>query len=361
MNDCFMFENARKVYESLGDEISRKVFEARCLYSMTGNMDHIIGLNPQYRNLSSDIESFYKSIKPGRYTFIYGAGIIGKVLAQEFSFLNIQAFIDEFRKDEIDEEVNIPIVNIERFGKEWGNLFNECKIIVAIGNPDVAKSVKADLVKRIGFPENRITLCVSDWRNNTSQYFDFFEPRLNEVFVDCGCFDGGTCFRFAGWCGKVGFDKIISFEPDEKSYQKCVEILSPLKNCEVFPYGISNASGKVYFETSGREDAHIISEKEALAKDMVNVEKIETVKLDEFLKNEKVTFIKMDIEGAEYDALLGASNIIKERKPRLAISVYHVANDFIRIPLLLKELNPEYKLYLRQYSLLSNETILYAE
>lgn len=62
--------------------------------------------------------------------------------------------------------------------------------------------------------------------------------------------------------------------------------------------------------------------------------------MDEFLKNEKVTFIKMDIEGLEMKAIKGASKIIKEQKPRLAICIYHKPDDFVSIPALLLELRP---------------------
>lgn len=87
---------------------------------------------------------------------------------------------------------------------------------------------------------------------------------------------------------------------------------------------------------------------------------IETVALDEFLHGERVTFIKMDIEGVELDALKGAVRIIKEQKPKLAISVYHKADDIIEIPKLIMEMRPDYKLYLRHYSMLANEMVLYA-
>ena len=82
--------------------------------------------------------------------------------------------------------------------------------------------------------------------------------------------------------------------------------------------------------------------------------------LDDLLQGEKVTFIKMDIEGKEYYALMGAKEIIAIQKPRLAISVYHRTDDIIKIPALLLELVPEYKFCIRHYSILSNETILYA-
>lgn len=68
----------------------------------------------------------------------------------------------------------------------------------------------------------------------------------------------------------------------------------------------------------------------------------------------------MDIEGSEMEALKGAENTIGKYKPRLAICVYHKPEDIIEIPLKILELNPEYKLYLRHYSYIHTETVLYA-
>lgn len=112
------------------------------------------------------------------------------------------------------------------------------------------------------------------------------------------------------------------------------------------------------FCANGNENAHII--KAEVSEDALS-EYIEVIQLDEFLKGERITFVKMDIEGAEYDALKGAAQIIKEQKPKLAISIYHTPNDIIKIPELLLELRPDYKFYIRHYSLLPNEIILYAE
>ena len=76
--------------------------------------------------------------------------------------------------------------------------------------------------------------------------------------------------------------------------------------------------------------------------------------------DEKVTFIKMDIEGAEYEALLGAKETIQKNKPKLAISIYHKPEDIISIPKLIKSMVPNYRLYIRHYSNADNETVLYA-
>lgn len=87
---------------------------------------------------------------------------------------------------------------------------------------------------------------------------------------------------------------------------------------------------------------------------------IEVRKLDDVLQGKKVTFIKMDIEGAELAALRGAEKIIREQRPRLAICVYHKPEDIWEIPSLILSCNPDYRLYLRHYSITETETVLYA-
>ena len=88
---------------------------------------------------------------------------------------------------------------------------------------------------------------------------------------------------------------------------------------------------------------------------------INVLSIDDFMKDKEApTFIKMDIEGSETEALLGAKKIIKKYKPKLAISVYHNATDLWKIPLLIKSLNNDYKIYLRHYSNEIMDTICYA-
>ena len=92
-------------------------------------------------------------------------------------------------------------------------------------------------------------------------------------------------------------------------------------------------------------------------------EKIKLVKLDSFAEKEelnKINFIKMDIEGAELDALKGAAETIKKYKPKLAICVYHKGRDMIDIPQYLKSLVPEYEFFLKHNTNSWAETVLYA-
>ena len=84
--------------------------------------------------------------------------------------------------------------------------------------------------------------------------------------------------------------------------------------------------------------------------------------LDTYCREKDIipTYIKMDIEGAEMEALLGAQGNIKNNKPKLAICLYHKPEDIIEIPHIILSINPDYKLAIRHYTTCNWETVLYA-
>ena len=89
-------------------------------------------------------------------------------------------------------------------------------------------------------------------------------------------------------------------------------------------------------------------------------DKVQVVTLDDYVYDEKPTFIKMDIEGAEMEALIGARRIIQTYKPKLAVCLYHKPQDLFEIPIYIKSLNEDYRLYIRQYANSRYETVCYA-
>jgi hypothetical protein len=84
------------------------------------------------------------------------------------------------------------------------------------------------------------------------------------------------------------------------------------------------------------------------------------IPIDELFADTQVTFMKMDIEGAEFDALRGAAAVIRRDQPILAICVYHTQADVWRVPLLLRSLNPSYAFYLRAYDGDGLQSVVYA-
>ncbi|MDE5696547.1 MAG: FkbM family methyltransferase [Lachnospiraceae bacterium] len=348
------FTDMRKIYTHFQDGISRKLFTARLNVSATGDAGYITMLPAEYRNLNADIENFRAELlsEDRKRTVIFGAGFNGVSIAREMHMESLVGFIDNYRSGQIENMTGMPIFSVDHYIGQYG--IKHTKFVISVSDREAAGEIYAQLTTE-GVDADSILVIPAEYRNNTSQYFDLFTPDEHEVFVDCGCFDASTAFHFAGWCGRKGYDKIWCFEPDKSSYEICKSLCAGWRDCVVYPYGVSEQSGTVLFESGKKEESRIVKQV-----GQERCDAIETVALDEFLRGERVTFIKMDIEGAEIDALKGAAQIIRDQKPKLAISIYHRAEDIIEIPKLILDLRPDYKLYLRHYSLLSNETVLYA-
>jgi hypothetical protein len=83
-------------------------------------------------------------------------------------------------------------------------------------------------------------------------------------------------------------------------------------------------------------------------------------RLDEILQGRKASYVKMDVEGAEPEALAGARETIRQHAPVLAICLYHRQSDLWEIPLQVREMTDRYSFYLRRYSDDCWEQVLYA-
>ena len=128
--------------------------------------------------------------------------------------------------------------------------------------------------------------------------------------------------------------------------------LKHLDNVEYHCIGIFNKPAELTFLVSDAKNSFLSEE----GKEIIKVDSI-----DNILNGQPVTFVKMDIEGAEYEALLGATNTLRRCTPILAISVYHKVEDLYRLQLLIEDICPNtYDYYLRHYSPTIIETILYA-
>jgi len=182
-----------------------------------------------------------------------------------------------------------------------------------------------------------------------NQYFgeDFLKFNPNGIFIDGGGFDGDSSLSFIKKVNN-NYKKILFFEPDKKSFEKAKENLKNIKNVEFFKKGLYSKSDILRFNSSGGLGSNI---------DESGNTEIEVVSIDNIL-DEKADYIKMDIEGAELEALKGAEKQLCSGV-QFAISLYHKSCDVWQIPEYIRQINPEYKFYLRHYTNTIFETVLY--
>ena len=172
-------------------------------------------------------------------------------------------------------------------------------------------------------------------------------------FIDCGAYIGDTLSELIRLKGET--KAVAAFEPNRDNFAGLsanydTHLHEYIEQGIFFPCGVAGEVALRKFAPAAGSSS-ISEQGEAI---------VQCVNLDAVLKNFAPTFIKMDIEGAEYDALQGAREMITQYKPDLAVSVYHIIDDFWRIPLLIDSWNLGYKFYLCTHSSCCMETVLYA-
>jgi FkbM family methyltransferase len=189
------------------------------------------------------------------------------------------------------------------------------------------------------------------------QYFpeDIFRLRPDEVLADCGAFDGDTLAAFLRRTGEA-FGQITALEPDPANFQKMsarVAQYSPAirRKIRLEQVGAADFSGSLRFDGDGSLSS---------AANPEGALEVPCVTLDELLRDTPPTYIKMDIEGGEPEALRGAREIIRQSAPLLAVSAYHKPNHLWRIPELIRSLRADYRLYLRPHNEECWDTVCYA-
>jgi FkbM family methyltransferase len=174
---------------------------------------------------------------------------------------------------------------------------------------------------------------------------ELFCLNKNEVFVDCGAFDGDTLRDFLFERGSE-FQQYFAIEPDPVNFQKIeifLETLDPGVREKIFPrsLALSSNSGMLRFNASGTAQSSL-----SASGDLA----IQSARIDDLFQEARPTYIKMDIEGAEEDALRGAENIISKFAPVLAISVYHRFDDLWQLPMLIDSFSESYRFHLRPHA-----------
>jgi FkbM family methyltransferase len=184
---------------------------------------------------------------------------------------------------------------------------------------------------------------------------DLVALRHDEVFVDCGGYDGDTVMSFLDHTGGEFRDAYV-FEPDPRNLVKLETALNTLADSvrsriHLETIAVGKSSGSVGLLLSDAASSVVAS-----GDLMVRCEPLDAV-----LESSTPTYVKMDIEGAEVDALIGARELISTNRPVLAISAYHLQDHLWSIPLLVNSLVDRYRYHYRRYTRQpDDDLVLYA-
>lgn len=355
-----IFDEMSYIRSRLCDEESKKIFDARLQLAVDSDYSaffHNIKENKCFcqsgeLETCETFEDFFKKNK-NKKIIIYGAGYVGRMNQDilEACGYTVFAYGDSNNRILGAEIHGVPVLSDTEIAK----VKNEAVFIVS-GREASAIGIYRKLLylmhinlEQIYVPRFGVLLAVCG-----RQYFDFFAPVPGEVFVDAGAYNGQTSVEFTKWC--PDYKNIYLFEPDSKEK---VVIEETMKNAGITKYHLFMKGVSDHSKSSGFCEDHANMSGGHISADGSGKVTVPLISLDEVI-NDKVTFIKMDIEGEERNALLGAEKLIKTYKPRLAVCVYHKADDFFKIPELILKINNEYKMAMRHYSSSDNETVLYA-
>jgi len=172
------------------------------------------------------------------------------------------------------------------------------------------------------------------------QYFpkDVLQLSRNEVFIDCGAYDGDTIAEFRRATGDH-FARIVAFEPDPKNFAALKYAVNGDRRIALEPYA-TGARRETVLLSLGGTGSRISSTGTCEA---------QTITLDEALEGVAPTYMKFDIEGSEPDALEGGRETIARYRPKMAVCLYHAPDHLWTIPLRLSELLPNSRFTLRTY------------
>jgi FkbM family methyltransferase len=170
------------------------------------------------------------------------------------------------------------------------------------------------------------------------------------ALIDGGAFRGDNVFSFVH--RDPGFRAVWAFEPHAPFRDTLEQRFASEPRVHIRGDALYRSCGAMSFLDTHPLGAHLTPNRKSGP--FVN-----TVRADD-VADAPVTFIKMDIEGGELEALRGCEQTIRRDRPQLAICVYHRPSDYFDIPRLIRSIRPDYRLYLRHHSPYNTETVLYA-
>lgn len=176
-------------------------------------------------------------------------------------------------------------------------------------------------------------------------YREILHPQNYRTYADLGAYNGDTVRELLEFAPDL--ELAVALEPDGRNFRKLSDYAQNERRLtlELHNIGAWSHADTLFFDGSGNRNANISSAGKKTKDVRVDA-------LDNILQGRSVDYIKYDVEGSERQALEGSKETISRHSPDLLVSMYHRSEDIFELPLILHELNPSYRLYLRRFSYL---------
>jgi FkbM family methyltransferase len=342
------------ILNSLRDDHSRELFDARLRHyrkktDRSACASDIVGVIRKYiPRESHDIDDLIGDYRLGKVKNVlcYGAGEGGYAALAYLKACGVpvSVFADKFPAKCKNRFFPVEVISPGEV-KEYAA---SSVVLVSVILTRYRDEIESYL-KTCGFSERQI-YHMDNWGRN--QYFDdgILIPLESEIFVDCGAYIGDTFENFIRFPGGK-YKKYHAFEADPYLVAKAIKVAEGYKSVFIHNAAVNDKRGTIAFDDCSSEgQGHVAWDGGG--------REVQALTIDDECPD--ATFIKMDIEGSELAALHGAEKTIEVNKPRLAICVYHRPEDIVEIPAYLLSLVPEYRFFIRHYSMMCEETVLYA-
>lgn len=187
---------------------------------------------------------------------------------------------------------------------------------------------------------SHLDACEADEEAVTRQ---LLSPETIRSYADLGAYNGDTIRRLATYAPSLS--RVIAMEPDHRNFRKLSEYADTVsRDIQITPLQLAawDKRETLQMDASGNRNANLsTNSKKTVA--------VEADALDNVIGDCRPDYIKYDVEGSEYQALTGSRDTIRKYMPRLLVSLYHRSEDLFVLPTLLREISPDYKLYLRKF------------
>ncbi|MBO5462492.1 MAG: FkbM family methyltransferase [Clostridia bacterium] len=241
----------------------------------------------------------------------------------------------------------VPVIGTEIFDKDF-LLKNEDKIDLAYSlmADDFSKKIYSGYVNFLLGGELSVLKEITT--PESEAFLNILKLSQNETYIDIGAYRGDTVDTFLHYCGEK-YEKIVCAEPDNKTFLKLTEHCKNLKDFCAVNAAVTDIDGEIgFFDAHGRQSS------------IGGSKMIPSVSLNTLCENAQPTYIKIDSEGCENEILSKGRDILKSYSPKLNVAVYHKSADIFTLPILINNINPDYKIHLRHHPYIPAwDTLLY--